>query len=73
MVFKTINRIFFIVICIFNITILDAQNIMGIDAFLQLVQVQSPLAKQAALAPRRAAEQQRVARGGFDQIGRAHV
>lgn len=41
-------------------------SVITLEAYLDLVKTQSPLALQADLAPRRAAEQQRIARGGFD-------
>lgn len=42
------------------------KSLITLDVYLELVKTQSPLALQAELAPRRAAEQQRMARGGFD-------
>ncbi len=49
-----------------HVAVIKAQTILPIQTFLNLVEKESPLAKQATLATRRADEQQRIARGGYD-------
>ncbi len=59
-------RYLFLFSFLLQANIIKAQTMLPVQEFLNLVEQQSPIAKQAMLATRRADEQQRMARGGYD-------